>query len=190
VDDSGTIVIPGDQCQACGICVAECPANAIVLRKPRDRRHIDEELDHILRSVPQSPVEPLIVGFGCQYGLFGTGTLSGLSKRAQAGIWIVPVLCVATVEPQHIMRAFEMGAEGVFVAGCGEQCARENTAFWLTQRMAKVRKALLQLGLESERVQSFNLRASEDDPVASLDKFTKKIGELRLALALQQEVVS
>jgi NADPH-dependent glutamate synthase beta subunit-like oxidoreductase/coenzyme F420-reducing hydrogenase delta subunit len=190
VDDSGTIVIPGDQCQACGICVAECPANAIVLRKPRDRRHIDEELDHILRSIRHSPAESLIIGFGCQYGLFGTGTLSGLWKRAQAGIWIVPVLCVGTVEPQQIMRAFEMGAEGVFVAGCGEQCARENTAFWLAQRMAKVRKALQQLGLEPERVQSFNLGAADEDPVASLDSFTKQMGELRLALALQQEVVT
>ncbi len=190
VDDSGTIQIPVDQCQACGICVAECPANAIVLRKPRDRRHIDEELDHIFRSASQSPVEPLIVGFGCQYGLFGTGTLGGVWKRAQAGIWIVPVLCVATVEPEHIMRAFEMGAEGVFVAGCGEQCARENTAFWLSQRVAKVRKALLQLGLEPQRLQSFNLRASEEDPVTALDRFTQQIGGLRLALALQQEVKS
>ncbi len=190
VDDSGTIQIPADQCQACGICVAECPANAIVLRKPRDRRHIDEELDHIFRSAPQPPVAPLIVGFGCQYGLFGTGTLAGLWKRAQAGLWIVPVLCVATVEPEHIMRAFEMGAEGVFVAGCGEQCARENTSFWLLQRVAKVRKALRQLGLEPQRVQSFNLRTAEEDPVAALDKFMVQIGELRLALALQQEVKS
>jgi heterodisulfide reductase subunit A len=44
LDESGTIQIPPDQCQACGICVAECPARAIVLRKPYDRRHIDEEL--------------------------------------------------------------------------------------------------------------------------------------------------
>jgi NADPH-dependent glutamate synthase beta subunit-like oxidoreductase/coenzyme F420-reducing hydrogenase delta subunit len=190
VDDSGTIQIPPDQCQACGICVAECPASAIVLRKPRDRRHIDEELDHILRSAPQSPIQPLIIGFGCQYGLFGTGTLAGLWKRAQAAIWIVPVLCVATVEPEHIMRAFERGAEGVFIAGCGEQCARENTAFWMSQRVAKVRKALLQLGLEAERVESFNLQASVEDPVAALDRFTQRIGELRLAQALQQEVES
>jgi F420-non-reducing hydrogenase iron-sulfur subunit len=105
-------------------------------------------------------------------------------------MWIVPVLCIATVEPEHIMRAFEMGAEGVFVAGCGEQCARENTAFWLSQRVAKVRKALLQLGMEPQRLQTFNLRASEEDPVESLDRFTNQIGELRLAAALQQEVKS
>ena len=190
LDDTGTIQIPADQCQACGICVAECPANAIVLRKPRDRRHITEELDHVFRSAKQSGLQPLIVGFGCQYGLFGTGALANLWREAQAGIWIVPVLCVATVEPEHIMRAFEMGAEGVFIAGCGEQCARENTAFWLSQRVQKVRKALEQLGLQPERVQTFNLRATDEDPVTAMDKFTEQIGELRLALALKEEVKS
>ena len=54
LDDSGTVQIPADQCQACGICVAECPAKVIVLRKPQDRRHIDEELDHVLKSATQS----------------------------------------------------------------------------------------------------------------------------------------
>ena len=190
LDDSGTIHIPADQCQACGICVAECPANAIVLRKPRDRRHIDEELDHVFRSAAQTRLQPLIVGFGCQYGLFGTGTLANLWREAQAGIWVVPVLCVATVEPQHIMYAFEMGAEGVFIAGCGEQCARENTAFWLAQRVAKVRRALTQLGLEPERVQAFNLNATDKDPVKAMDRFTEQVGALRLALALEEEVKS
>jgi formate dehydrogenase beta subunit len=190
LDDSGTIQIPADQCQACGICVAECPADAIVLRKPRDRRYISEELDHIFRSMQPSSFQPLIIGFGCQYGLFGSGALAGLWREAQAGIWIVPVLCVATVEPQHVMRAFEMGAEGVFIAGCGEQCARQNTAFWLSQRVEKVRSALVQLGLEPQRVQALNLQATDKDPIQALDRFAEQVGQLRLALAIEQEAAS
>jgi formate dehydrogenase beta subunit len=188
LDENGTIQIPADQCQACGICVAECPAQAIVLRKPRDRRYIDEELHHVFSTAKQSGFRPLIVGFACQYGLFGTGTLSGLWKEAQASISIVPVLCVATVEPEHILRAFEMGAEGVFVAGCGEQCAREDTRFWVKQRVEKVRKALGQMGLEPERVQAFNVRVKEEDPVQRLHQFTEQISQLYLAAVLAQEV--
>jgi formate dehydrogenase beta subunit len=188
LDDSGTIQIPADQCQACGICVAECPAKAIVLRKPYDRRHITEELDHHLRSAAQSKSKPLIIGFCCQYGLFGTGALAGLWRGAKAGIWIVPVLCVAKVEAEHILRAFEMGAEGVFIAGCGEQCARENTASWVRQRVDKVRKTLTQLGLEPERLQTFNLSDTDEDPVEALDKFTEKIGGLYFASVIMQEV--
>jgi len=190
LDDRGTIQIPADQCQACGICVAECPARAIVLRKPYDRRHIDEELEHALRSAAESKSKPLIIGFCCQYGLFGTGALASLWREGKAGIWIVPVLCVAKLEGEHVLRAFEMGAEGVFIAGCGEQCSRENTAFWVLQRVERIRRALFQIGLEPERLQAFNLRAAEGDIAEALDNFTERIGGLCLASVIKQEVKS
>ncbi|MFC2066746.1 FAD-dependent oxidoreductase [Chloroflexota bacterium] len=188
IDANGTIQIPADQCQACGVCVAECPANAIVLRKPYDRRSINEELEHILQSTAESKLKPAIIGFCCQYGLFGTGTLANLSRRANAGIWILPVLCVAKVEDTHILRAFEMGAEGVFIAGCGEQCSRENTAFWVRQRVEKVKKVISQIGLEPERVQTFFPDETNEEPAEALDKFAEQIGGLYLASALMKEV--
>ena len=190
VDESGTIQIPSDQCQACGICVAECPAKAIVLRKPHDRRQIAEELDHILRSVAESKTKPVIVGFCCQYGLFGTGTLARIWRGAKAGVWIVPVLCVAKVEADHILRAFEAGAEGVFIAGCGEQCSRENTAYWVRQRVEKVRGTLEQIGLERERVQAFVWSDNGDDLVNKLDSFTEQIGAMYLTSIILEEVKS
>ncbi|MFC1934962.1 hydrogenase iron-sulfur subunit, partial [Chloroflexota bacterium] len=190
LDASGTIQIPVEQCQACGICVGECPAKAIVLRKPCDRQSISEELEHILKSASESKLRPFVVGFGCQYGLFGTGTLSGLWREAKAGVWIVPVLCVAKVESVHILRSFEMDAEGVFIAGCGEQCSRENTAVWVGQRVAKVRKVLVQLGLEEERLQTFFPDTTEEDPTQKLDKFVEQISGLYLASVIMQEVKS
>jgi len=190
LDESGAIQIPADQCQACGICVAECPAKAIILRKPYDRRHITEELDHIFRSAAESKLKPIIISFCCQYGLFGTGTLASLWRRAKGGIWIVPVLCVGKVEAEHILRAFEIGAEGVFIAGCGEQCARENTASWVRQRVEKVRKALAQIGFETERLQTFLLGTNNEDPAEELDKFAEQIGGLYLTSAIMQEVKS
>jgi len=188
IDDAGSIQIPAEQCQACGICVAECPAKAIILRKPYDRRHIDEELEHALKSAAESKSRPLIIGFCCQYGLFGTGALASLWRESKAGIWIVPILCVAKLEEVHILRAFEMGAEGVFIAGCGEQCSRENTAFWVLQRVEKVRKVLAQIGLEPQRLQTFNLRTAEAGAAEALDRFTEQIGGLYLNSVIRQEV--
>ena len=189
LDDSGTIQIPADQCQACGICVAECPAKVIVLRKPQDRRHINEGLNHALKSAEPTKVKPLVIGFCCQYGLYGTGALASLWREAKAGIWIVPVLCVAKIETEHILRAFEMGAEGIFIAGCGqEQCAREDTAFWALQQMEKAKKLLAQIGLEPERLRAFNLYANEPDLAKALDEFTERVGELHLASVIKQEV--
>ena len=188
LDKWGAIQIPADQCQACGICVAECPAKAIILRKPYDRRHIDEELEHTLKAAAQSKSKQLIIGFCCQYGLFGTGTLASLWREGRAGIWIVPVLCVAKLEEEHILRAFEMGAEGVFIAGCGERCSRENTAFWVLQRVEAVKRAISQIDLETERLETFNLRAANEDITEALDNFTERIGGLCLASVIKEEV--
>ena len=190
LDASGTIRIPADQCQACGICVAECPAKALVLRKPFDRRHVSDELGHIIKSATEIKNKPLIVGFCCQYGLFGTGTLARLWRGAKAGIWILPVLCVAKVETEHMLCAFETGAEGVFIAGCGQQCARENTTYWVQQRVEKVRKVLVSIGLEPERLQVFALGTTAEDPADELDKFIEQIGALCLTSALTREVKS
>jgi coenzyme F420-reducing hydrogenase delta subunit/NAD-dependent dihydropyrimidine dehydrogenase PreA subunit len=187
LDASGTIQIPTDQCLACGICAAECPAKVIVLRKPYDRRHIVEELDHALRSAAEAKLKPFIVGFCCQYGLFGTGALAALWREAKAGIWIVPILCIAKVEADHMLRAFELGAEGVFIAGCGTQCARENTAASIQQRVVKVKNILAQIGLEPERIKAFVLKA-EEDPGKDLDEFIAQIGKLYLASTIMQEV--
>jgi len=190
LDAGGTIQIHADQCQACGICVAECPAKAIVLRKPFDRQQVTEELGHVIKSGVELKGKPLIVGFCCQYGLFGTGTLASLWRGAGAGVWIVPVLCVTKVEADHILRAFELGAGGVFVAGCGKQCARENTTYWVHQRVEKVKKVLAPIGLEPERVQVFALGTTDEDPAEALDRFVEQIGGLFLASVITQEVKS
>ena len=190
LDASGTIRIPADQCQACGVCVAECPAKAIVLRKPYDRHQVNDELDHTIKSAAESKNKPLIIGFCCQYGLYGTGILANLWRGAKAGVSIVPALCVAKVETSHILSAFETGAEGVFIAGCGEQCARENTTYWVQQRVAKVRKVLEQIGLEPERLQVFALGTTTEDPAEELDKFIEQISAIRLASVIMGEVKS
>jgi len=90
-----------------------------------------------------------------------------------------------------MLRAFEMGAEGVFIAGCGEQCARENTDFWVRQRVAKVRKTLAQIGLEPERLQTFvSTTTNGGDPAEELDRFAERMGNLYLASIIMQEVRS
>lgn len=190
LDNAGTVQIPADQCQACGICVAECPAKAIVLRKPFERHQVSDEFSHSVTTTAQSTGKPFIIGFACQYGLFGTGTLARLWRGTKAGVSIIPVLCVAKVEETHIMSAFKTGAEGVFIAGCGDQCARENTAYWLQKRIDKVRKVLNSIGIEPERLQFFALDSTTESPAEKLDEFIENIGGLRLASVIKEEVES
>ena len=89
-----------------------------------------------------------------------------------------------------MLSAFETGAEGVFIAGCGQQCARENTTYWLQQRVEKVRKVLGPIGLDPERLQVFTVGSTDNDPAEELDNFIERIGALYLASALIGEVQS
>ncbi len=187
LDEAGNVRIPPEQCQACGVCVGECPARAIALRKPHDRRQVDEELEHALNAAAEAKVRPLILGFCCQYGLFGTHSLAGVWRRARAGVWIVPVLCAAKVEAEHLLKAFELGGEAVFVAGCGEQCARENTDLWLRQRVERVRKTLAQVGVEPGRLQAFVLAGGAENLAVELDRFVERVGGLYLAEVMRRE---
>ena len=83
-----------------------------------------------------------------------------------------------------------LNPEGVFIAACGEQCSRENTAFWVRQRVEKVRKTLAQVGLKPERLQAFVLDTNNGDPAEELDKFAEQIAGLYLASVMVQEVKS
>ncbi len=149
---------------------------------------VAEELEHVLESARETRSRPFIVGFCCQYGLYGTGRLARLWREARAGIWIVPVLCIAKVESEYILRALEKGADGVFLAGCGEQCSREDTDIWARQKVEKARKILKGIGLEPERVQVFTVDSVDGDYGAQLDKFVTLIGSLYLASTIGEEV--
>jgi coenzyme F420-reducing hydrogenase delta subunit len=81
-----------------------------------------------------------------------------------------------------------MGAEGVFIAGCGEQCARENTVAWVRNRVQKARKVLAEIGLEPNRLQIYIPSATNGHPAEWLDSFVEQIGGLYLASVIMQEV--
>ncbi|MFC1968436.1 hydrogenase iron-sulfur subunit, partial [Chloroflexota bacterium] len=97
------------------------------------------------------------------------------------------VLCVAKVEAKDLLRAFEMGAEGVFVAGCGEQCARENTTRQVIQRVNKVKKVLSSIGIEPERLKMLIAGTDNTDPAEELNEAFEQISGFYLESLIRQE---
>ena len=65
--------------------------------------------------------EPEIVAFCCTYCAYAAADLAG-SMRLQypTNVKIVKLPCSGRIDIIHILRAFEEGADGVFVAGCEE----------------------------------------------------------------------
>ena len=62
--------------------------------------------------------EPQIVAFACHYCAYAAADLAG-SMRLQypVNVKIIKLPCTGRVDALHLLRAFEDGADGVFVAG-------------------------------------------------------------------------
>lgn len=79
-----------------------------------------------------------------------------------ASIKIVRIPCTGKVDILHILRAFEMGADGVYAVGCMEgDCHYDSGNFRALKRVEQARKILDTIGIGGERVQMYNLSAGE-----------------------------
>lgn len=107
--------------------------------------------------------EPQIVAFCCMYCAYAAADMAG-SMRVQypTSIKIILVPCTGRVEVDHILGAFEKGADGVYVAGCEEgSCHFERGNLRAKARVGYVRKILQEIGVEPDRVEMFHISASQ-----------------------------
>jgi coenzyme F420-reducing hydrogenase delta subunit len=87
-------------------------------------------------------------------------------------IKIIMMPCTGRVDIIHILKAFEAGADAVFVAGCLEgECHYLRGNIQARKRVAKLKKDFAQMGVfEPERVEMFNLSSSEGPRFAAIAK--------------------
>ncbi len=79
-----------------------------------------------------------------------------------SNIKIILVPCTGKVDVLYILRAFEKGADGVYVVGCLEgDCHFDNGNFRARKRVEQAQKILDVIGVGGERAQMYNLSSSE-----------------------------
>jgi coenzyme F420-reducing hydrogenase delta subunit len=84
---------------------------------------------------------------------------------------IILLPCSGRVDIIHLLKAFEVGADAVFVAGCLEgECHYLTGNIRAKKRVNKLKKDLAQMGLEPERLEMFNLSSSEGPRFAAICK--------------------
>lgn len=111
----------------------------------------------------QEQFEPLIVAFCCHYCAYAAADLAGsLRLNYPPNARVVRVPCTGKVEINHILHAFEWGADGVMVAGCLEGgCHFLEGNLRARKRVERTRNLLEEIGLESERLEMYNLSSAE-----------------------------
>ena len=129
--------------------------------------------------------EPKIVGLVCQWCTYTGADLAGTSrKKYSPNIRLVRMMCSGRADPAFILKAFEMGADGVLVGGCHPgDCHYIEGNYKTLRRMLLTKKLLAQLGIEPERLRLEWISASEGERFAKVvNEFTEQIRKLGPAM--------
>jgi F420-non-reducing hydrogenase iron-sulfur subunit len=64
------------------------------------------------------PFSPKIVAFACNWCAYSAADLAGVSRmQYPPNMRIIRIMCSGRINPNFILKAFELGADGVMVAG-------------------------------------------------------------------------
>ena len=125
-----------------------------------------------------SEFEPKIVAYCCDFCAFAAADLAGAMRlQYSPNVRIVRLPCTGKVDAIHLMKAFEDGADGVFVAGCLEgQCHYLEGNLRAKKRVAYVKRLLAEVQIEPERISMFNLSSAMGGRFAEIvEEMTQRI---------------
>ena len=107
--------------------------------------------------------EPKILVLSCNWCTYAGSDLAGsLNYEYPANVRIIRVMCSGRMDPAFIMKALATKADAVVVSGCHPgDCHYQNGNFKHQRRMKILKRMLIQLGLEPERLQMFWISAAE-----------------------------
>ena len=118
--------------------------------------------------------EPKIVGFMCNWCAYRGADLAGTSRMKSApNVRTVRVMCSGRVDPQLVVKAFQLGADGVLILGCHPgDCHYSEGNYKAARRISLLKKMMAQFGIEDERIRLDWVSASEGD------RFKKIVNEM------------
>ncbi|MFW9767927.1 MAG: hydrogenase iron-sulfur subunit, partial [Candidatus Thorarchaeota archaeon] len=183
-------VVPGDGshdyavtnpvlCQGCGKCGAGCPAGAITMKHFTD----DQILTQIRTAlVDMPPTDSRILTILCNWCSYAGADSAGVSRFQQPpNVRDIRVMCTGRVSVQHILEAFRLGADMVWISGCHiGDCHYVDGNISFERRFAIAKKIIEKAGLEPDRLQFTHISASEGsiwaDTVRRYAELADKLG--------------
>lgn len=107
-----------------------------------------------------------IIGFCCKNALNSFDRMLFSSEKGiffmEPSIKIVQLPCSSKIEPLGIIKAFESGADGIFVFGCPEgKCHLLDGNYRALKVVEYIKMLLDEIGIEQNRLKMFQLENSE-----------------------------
>jgi F420-non-reducing hydrogenase iron-sulfur subunit len=163
-----------------------------MIRDPHTHPEVDARDDHFYIPIDQSGsvvvqfniklhhnyhteqlmtyTEPRILAILCNWCSYSAADQAGASKREYpSSIRIMRVMCTGRVDPTHVMEALAGGMDGVLVCGCHPgDCHYINGNCRASGRIGLLRKMLVSMGLEPQRLRLEWISASESEKFAEV----------------------
>ncbi len=125
--------------------------------------------------------EPKIVAFFCNWCTYTGADLAGVSRlKSPANIRVIRTMCSGRVDPSFVIKAFELGADGVLIGGCHPgDCHYTEGNYKALRRVHLLKKMLQSFGIDEKRLRLEWISASEGDVYQRVAiEFTEQIRTL------------
>jgi F420-non-reducing hydrogenase iron-sulfur subunit len=125
--------------------------------------------------------EPKIIGFLCNWCSYTGADLAGVSRiKSAPNVRIVRTMCSGRVDPVFVLKAFQLGADGVVLMGCHlGDCHYQEGNYKTIRRVPFLKRLIAQFGIDPLRLRLEWVSASEGDRFAQVvNQFTDEIRSL------------
>jgi F420-non-reducing hydrogenase iron-sulfur subunit len=125
--------------------------------------------------------EPTIIGFLCNWCSYTGADLAGVSRiKSAPNVRIIRTMCSGRVDPAFVLKAFQLGADGVIVMGCHlGDCHYQEGNYKTIRRIPFLKRLVGQFGIDPRRLRLEWVSASEGDRFAEIvNSFTEEIRAL------------
>lgn len=122
--------------------------------------------------------EVRILAFLCNWCSYAGADLAGVSRlQYPPNVVDIRVMCTGTISPYHVLKAFQMGIDGVLIAGCHiGDCHYLKGNYMTHKRFQVIRDVLEFVGIDEERIRLEWVSAAEGEKFADLIRgFTEQV---------------
>jgi len=170
-DEKRFPVFNESRCRRCGTCMGACPVRIISFEN-----YSVVTVGMQVKAVEVSEDDdekPRILLLACENDAYPALDMAGIQRLTySAAIRAIPVRCLGSVNTIWITDALNQGFDGVMMMGCKKgddyQCHFVKGSELAGYRMSKIGDTLKQLGLEEERVQTFEVAITDHQRIATM----------------------